>query len=603
MKNLKFVALVCAFVVLFLSCSKDDNPEKITELPEKENQIPAITSQTFSAPENITDEVTIGTVTATDPDQDELSFSIVANSDDLFEISATGVLSLATNKELDFETAESHEITVKVSDGELTAQAAVTITVEDIDDTVAEPGSLAFITTWKTTAAMETIEIPVAIFGLTYDYEVDWGDGQVSTGQTSKATHVYDAAGTYDVAITGKFPAVYFGGTFGEKRQIQDIKQWGNIEWESFRNAFYLCVELGVSATDKPALSKVTDLSGMFGYTSIENPDFSEWDVSGVTDMGSMFEFAALFESDISQWNVGNVTNMAAMFNGASVFNADLNDWNVSNVTNMDQMFSRAKAFEGDLDNWNVSKVTLMINMFAGATIFNGNISTWNVSSVEDFYGMFYGATAFNGNIGSWDVSAANVMTGMFSGAITFNQDLSSWDVSNVWDMETMFEGAVAFNMSLNSWDVSNVNTMEGMFMEATAFNGDISAWNVSSVTDMTSMFEGATAFNGNIADWNVASVEYMDDMFDGASVFNQNLGTWNITSVKDMYGMLNGTSLTIANYDATLKGWSELATVPNDIDLGSQGLEYCTVGETARTTLESKGWDIVGDSKSGTCK
>ena len=601
MKNLRFATLAFVFVLLSMSCSKEDTPEKVAEVPQQENRAPVINSQSFTTPEDTSVEVTIGTVTATDPDGDVLTFNIVTNSNDLFEITSTGVLSLADNKSLDFETAQSHEITVMATDGDLSSEAVITINVGDVEDS--EPGSLAFITSWKTTTVSETIEIPIGVSGLVYNYQVDWGDGAVSTGVTGKATHVYETPGTYDVAITGKFPAINFGYALEENTQIQDIKQWGNISWESFHNAFYLCTVLEVSATDKPDLSMVTDFSGMFGYTKITNPDLSDWDLSKATTTSYMFQFASLFNSDISAWNVSNVTTMAGMFNGASAFNANLNAWDVSKVTNFNQTFSRARVFDSDLDKWDVSNVNNMINMFAGASNYNGNISTWNVSSVEDFYGMFMGAKAFNSHIGAWDVSGANVMSDMFSGAIAFNQDISNWNVSNVFDMERMFAEALAFNFSLNSWDVSNVENMMEMFLDASAFNGDISAWNVSSVTDMDSMFEGATIFNGNIGDWNVNKVIYMDRMFDGASAFDQNLGNWDISSITDMDYMLDGAGLSIANYDATLKGWAEQATVPSDINLGAQDLMYCAVGETARNTLTTKGWSFQGDAKSTTCK
>ena len=74
------------------------------------------------------------------------------------------------------------------------------------------PGPDAFVTTWETTTDQESILIPVSDDprALTYNYSVDWGDGSVSNGQTTNATHTYATAGEHIVSITGVFPAIQF---------------------------------------------------------------------------------------------------------------------------------------------------------------------------------------------------------------------------------------------------------------------------------------------------------------------------------------------------------------------------------------------------------
>src|SRR5690606_15035403 len=101
MKNLLYVILITGIV---LSCSKDDDPKKTQNSP------PVITAQTFIANENIPDDKIIGTVVANDTDDDALTFSIKTNSNDLFEITPAGVLSLANGKMLDHASAQTHSI-------------------------------------------------------------------------------------------------------------------------------------------------------------------------------------------------------------------------------------------------------------------------------------------------------------------------------------------------------------------------------------------------------------------------------------------------------------------------------------------------------------
>lgn len=100
-----------------------------------ENTVPSMDGQEFAVAEDITDDTVIGTVTATDAEGDDLSFSIDTNSGDLFEISSNGELSLAQGKNLDFETAMSHGITVEVTDGQLSTTATITVNVTDVDET------------------------------------------------------------------------------------------------------------------------------------------------------------------------------------------------------------------------------------------------------------------------------------------------------------------------------------------------------------------------------------------------------------------------------------------------------------------------------------
>ncbi|MEX0274497.1 MAG: cadherin domain-containing protein [Flavobacteriaceae bacterium] len=125
----------------------------VTETPVA-NSAPVAEAQAFEAAEDISDATAIGSVAATDADEDALSFSIVANDNDLFEITGAGELSLAEGKNLDFETSEQHSITVAVSDGTDQIEVEVTIEVANVIDTLAEDPA-SFITTWNAEAGIE----------------------------------------------------------------------------------------------------------------------------------------------------------------------------------------------------------------------------------------------------------------------------------------------------------------------------------------------------------------------------------------------------------------------------------------------------------------
>lgn len=109
----------------------------ITVVDVDENTMPTIAAQEFTVAEDISDATAIGTVAATDTEGDALTFSITVNSEDLFEITTGGELSLATGANLDFESTTSHTITIEVSDGSLTGSATITINVTDVAENTA----------------------------------------------------------------------------------------------------------------------------------------------------------------------------------------------------------------------------------------------------------------------------------------------------------------------------------------------------------------------------------------------------------------------------------------------------------------------------------
>ncbi len=378
-KQMKVNVLVLSIVTLFfIGCSKDDDAQPTTETPNEEtpipiaNETPIISVQTFTVAEDVADDAVIGTIIATDPEEASLTFELTQNSNDLFEITDQGELSLATGKKLDFETTSSHTLTIEVSDGTHQASAEITITVEN----VVEP----FVTTWKTVTANQAITIRINS-ELTYDYTIDWGDGTIENNQTNGKVHTYATVGTYVIKISGVFPALRMDAYVAS--MLLTIEQWGDNEWELMDRMFSGCLNMVSKATDIPNLSKVTRMDNMFFGCSMFNADINNWDVSKVVNMIQMFDGATSFNSDLSQWDVSNVIKMVAMFRNATSFNGDLSQWNVSKVTGLNSMFNGATSFNADLSNWNVSEATNLAGMFNGATSFDGDLSNWNVQKVK----------------------------------------------------------------------------------------------------------------------------------------------------------------------------------------------------------------------------
>jgi len=200
------------------------------------------------------------------------------------------------------------------------------------------------------------------------------------------------SAGIYDLEVFPKasngFDRIRFD-EIGDKLKALDVKQWGTIAWSSFRDAFFGCENMLVTATDVPNLSNVTDMERTFRKASSANPDTSNWDVSSVTDISYMFEYASSANPDTSNWDVSNVTNMQYIFRSASSANPDTSNWDVSNVNSMFAMFYSASSANPDTSNWDVSNVNSMFAMFYNASSANPDTSNWDVSNVTEMNIMF----------------------------------------------------------------------------------------------------------------------------------------------------------------------------------------------------------------------
>ena len=312
-----------------------------------------------------------------------------------------------------------------------------------------------FITRWNVTDENEN-KLRIPTLGDGYNYSVDWGDGRSSKQVTTSIIHKYASSDTYTVKILGDFPRFrvhdidviidengksvlkYNNDTLNGT--LKSIEQWGNIKWKSMRFSF----DGILNATDKPDLSKVKDMTGMFLSlcTSATDEgcayiDLNHWDVSNIKNMSWMFRNAD-FEPNISEWNVSNVIDMSNMFRSAGTWRyaggaviTDISKWNVSNVRNMSKMFFLNDSFDRDITKWNVSNVTDMSYMFAGKTrsrmtSFNQDISKWDVSQVRDMSFMFLKNSNFNQDLENWNVRKDTNRTCMFEEAPSLEK-IPSW--------------------------------------------------------------------------------------------------------------------------------------------------------------------------------
>jgi surface protein len=356
----------------------------------------------------------------------------------------------------------------------------------------------AFITQWQTSpdgSGDPYVTIPTHLTE-TYDYNVDWGDGNTSTNQSVDATHVYAFSGIKTVTITGTFPRIYLNNG-SEAVKITSVDQWGKGTWTSMEVAFYGAENLVMTATDSPDLSEVTSMRNMFRDTKIFNGDIIGWDTSSVTDMSGMFYNAQNFNQNIGLWDTSSVTDMSGMFYNAHNFNQNIGGWDTSSVTDMSSMFVEAYVFNQNIGGWDTSSVTDMSSMFYDAYDFNQNIGGWDTGKVTNMESMFAEAYDFNQNIGGWNTSSVTDMSSMFNNASVFNIDISGWNTSSVTDMSSMFNGATAFDQNIGSWDVGNLTNANFMFFNVTLSSENYDAL-LAGWADQSPLHTGVYFHGGN---------------------------------------------------------------------------------------------------------
>jgi hypothetical protein len=97
------------------------------------NEAPVVNDATYSIQENASISTEIGKLDASDPENDDLSYSITSgNEDGIFSISSEGIVILESS--VDYEDITSYTFTIEISDGELSNTGDITINVGNVND-------------------------------------------------------------------------------------------------------------------------------------------------------------------------------------------------------------------------------------------------------------------------------------------------------------------------------------------------------------------------------------------------------------------------------------------------------------------------------------
>ncbi len=170
------------------------------------NESPVVEDFEFSIEENSDMGTSVGTVTASDPENDILSYEITSgNIDNAFLLnSVSGELSVMNSEVLDFEETEQFVLELSVSDGELTAISQVIVDLIDLDDVlgITEPDPLSVFP--NPTSGPINFNVSQEISG-----KVDYQLFDVS-GKLCQSNSILPTSNQYEIEIQNVKEGVYY---------------------------------------------------------------------------------------------------------------------------------------------------------------------------------------------------------------------------------------------------------------------------------------------------------------------------------------------------------------------------------------------------------
>jgi len=548
------------------------------------------------------------------------------------------------------------------------------------------------ITKWTVTAD----DLDVNLHGqeaTTFNYDVDWGDGQEETGITSdNKTHTYASEGTYTVKISGQFGGFRMGGSTTQSALVEFV-QWGTeTTIEALYQMFSGCGNMVYSATDNPTIvlnsgaSYDNRIDQMFRYcTSVTSLNLSGWSIgnANLVVYGTYcFDGCTNLEYlNISNWsftnanqfqyffrNVGNLTtngceliwndgggdmnNLQYLFQNAKLTSLTMNNFTLTNTgISLNNICSGVEFLDESLDlsGWSgTSGITNLTYAFrnmnlTSTTEYTLNLSGWNTSNVTTMYGLCYDNRYLTDIIGLSDLRGGSLVSTGFNRvfyrnyALTFNTYNFHDDFGSGWsvtDCNSAFY-QVAVNSTLGSdapnmtnWDM-NVITGFNSFFRLFKFKASTSftMFDLSSATDISQMFfytQGITDIdmsNSNMSNTitslvnfvrnsDVETVDFSNCDFSAVTTLSHFAYCCNISSLTfDAtvsfasldYGSnflstaCGGGGMTTAEYDAFLVRLDTTGlTGAYSINFGTSQYTIGGAGETARSSLVTKGWTIT---------
>ena len=120
-----------------------------------DNEAPSVTLDNFTVAENAAAGTVLATATGLDPEGLDVTYTIAGTGSENFQIDNNGNITLIDS--LDYETAQSYELTIFASDGLFSVPKVVTVSITDSNEAPSVTSSVAFNSFLENTAVGTTI--------------------------------------------------------------------------------------------------------------------------------------------------------------------------------------------------------------------------------------------------------------------------------------------------------------------------------------------------------------------------------------------------------------------------------------------------------------
>lgn len=441
-----------------------------------ENSPITINDQSFTVSEDITDADLIGTLAINDTDGDLSSFSIESgDATNLFVLSNTGELRLASGKTLDYENNTTHTLNIKVSDSNGSSDnATVTINVTNINDVaptftafgpfgVPEDINDTLIIGQIQATDAEGDNISYSLPGLSTTgnlFEIDANNGKISliTGKSLD----YETS-TYHI-LTIRIS----DGVHNVDKQIRInvsdvVEASGNVVNIPDANFKTILVANTAINTNGDNEIQVTEANNFTGTLNANNKNIS--DVTGIEEFINL-NALLLTSNQISNINLSNNTKLKIIsISGNQLTSLDVSKnikletlrCSFNNLSNID--LTQNTLLEGlyitnnKLSNLNLQNNSSLINLICSENQIT-SINLGSLTEIKDF-------NINRNKLSSLDVSKLVKLTKLQ----VYINNLSSIDLSNNINLKSF----IAFNNNLTSLNIANGNNANMTNMDASS--------------------------------------------------------------------------------------------------------------------------------------
>ncbi len=435
-----------------------------------------------NAAENINDAAVVYTASVTDADTtgEAITFSLVDDAGGLFEIDAnTGQVTLAGGQSLDFETATSHDITIRSSDGTNTTDHTVTINVTDVND------NAQVFTSGAATSVAEDVNDSSVIYTATTT-DVD------TTGETITYSLTDDAGGLFEInSATGEVTLAGGQALDFETATSHDI---------TIRSSD------GTNTTDQTVTVNVTNVNEG-GVSAITDTDASADGVAENGAIGSVVGITALATDPDS----GDTVTYSLSNDAGGLFAIDANTGVVTIV-----------------GSWNAEvSQNHTIEVTASSSDGSSAVQTFNVT-IEDV--DEFNITATTDTDGAANTVAESAAVGTAVGVTAFATDADVTDT-------------VTYSLSSNPGGFFAIDANTGVVTVANALDHETNTSHTIEVTSTsTDGSTSIQTFTINVSDVDEADVGAISDTDGTGNAVNENAAVGTVVGVTAFASDADGT-------------------------------------------------------------